>query len=97
MAQLVDGVTHCRFEATDSTRDEVVLLKILQLQLACLRSPSSRFLAEEALWSMIHICFRIHRQVRGRALLLELKFTFRVTPCYAVHTHVLLVRCRRAR
>jgi brefeldin A-resistance guanine nucleotide exchange factor 1 len=36
LAELVAAATHCKFEASDSTSDEVVLLKILDVLKNCL-------------------------------------------------------------
>ncbi len=35
MAAIAETVTHCKFEATDSVSDEVVLMKILQVLMDC--------------------------------------------------------------
>jgi hypothetical protein len=63
LQQVVEGVTDCRFEATDSTRDEVVIIKIVQLHLALMRSRARRLLSEEKLWSLVESAFRLHQQV----------------------------------
>ncbi|KAK5835210.1 hypothetical protein PVK06_010897 [Gossypium arboreum] len=38
MHMIIDAVTSCRFEVTDPASEEVVLMKILQVLLACMKS-----------------------------------------------------------
>ncbi|MCD9638297.1 hypothetical protein HAX54_022172 [Datura stramonium] len=41
MHSIVDAVTSCRFEVTDPVSEEVMLMKILQVLVACMRSTKA--------------------------------------------------------
>jgi brefeldin A-resistance guanine nucleotide exchange factor 1 len=64
MVQVADTVTHCRFEATDPESDDVVLMKILRVLLACLVCPAGHLLTDDLVWSMLQTCFRMSIQSR---------------------------------
>ena len=64
MVQVADTVTHCRFEATDPESDDVVLMKILRVLLACLVCPAGHLLTDDLVWSMLQTCFRMSIQAR---------------------------------
>lgn len=42
LGEILGAAIKCRFEATDIQRDELVLMKILQIILTCLRTPVRR-------------------------------------------------------
>lgn len=69
MAQIAEAATHCRFEATDPDSDEVVLMRILQVLLACVRSPSGLLLTEDVVYEIVRTCFRMTVQPRLSELL----------------------------
>ncbi|KAG4153565.1 hypothetical protein ERO13_D04G190951v2 [Gossypium hirsutum] len=48
MRLVVDSVTSCRFEVTDQASEEVVLMKILHVLLACMKSKASVMLIHQA-------------------------------------------------
>ncbi|KAM3724305.1 Golgi-specific brefeldin A-resistance guanine nucleotide exchange factor [Dirofilaria immitis] len=57
---IADAVTHAKFiGSTDSGRDEVVLLKILQVLRILLLTPIGRLLSNESVCEMMQSCFRI--------------------------------------
>ena len=56
VALIADAVTHCRFEATHTGSDEVVLMRILQLQVALVAAHAGRTLDDEVVWNMIQVC-----------------------------------------
>jgi len=62
-------VTRCRFERTDHSGDEVVLVRILQVLLDCLRSPAGTLLSDQNVWDMVQSCFDIGKQQRLSELL----------------------------
>ena len=64
MSAVVHALTHCRFESVDSHRDELVLMKMLQAQSACLSSPVGRYLGDKDVWCMVETCYRICRVMR---------------------------------
>ena len=62
-------VTRCRFERTDHSGDEVVLVRILQVLLDCLRCPAGTLLSDQNVWDMVQIGYDIGRQARLSELL----------------------------
>ena len=48
-------MAHCRFEETDHDSDEVVLAKILQALLACLRCPAGYLLSDDDVCSIVQV------------------------------------------
>ncbi|KAJ8775298.1 hypothetical protein K2173_020302 [Erythroxylum novogranatense] len=84
MNLIVDAVTGCRFEVTDPASEEVVLMKILQVLLACMKSKASVKLSNQHVCTIINTCFRIVHQASSKGELLQ-----RI----ARHTMHELVRC----
>mmetsp|Transcript_37601 Transcript_37601/g.72072 ORF Transcript_37601/g.72072 Transcript_37601/m.72072 type:complete len:1470 (+) Transcript_37601:478-4887(+) len=68
---VADAVAHCRFEETDHDSDEVVLAKILQALLACLRCPAGALLSDDDVCSMVQACFRIGHHTGKEGELLQ--------------------------
>ncbi|KAL6562493.1 hypothetical protein OROGR_003500 [Orobanche gracilis] len=84
MHLVVDAVTSCRFEVTDPASEEVVLTKILQVLLACMKSKASVMLSNQHVCTIVNTCFRIVHQAGTKGELLQ-----RI----ARHTMNELVRC----
>ncbi|KDP39263.1 hypothetical protein JCGZ_01020 [Jatropha curcas] len=84
MHLVVDAVTSCRFEVTDPATEEVVLMKILQVLLACMKSKASATLSNQHVCTIVNTCFRIVHQAGTKGELLQ-----RI----ARHTMHELVRC----
>ncbi|XP_073142709.1 ARF guanine-nucleotide exchange factor GNOM [Henckelia pumila] len=84
MHLVVDAVTSCRFEVTDPSSEEVVLMKILQILLACMKSKASVMLSNQHVCTIVNTCFRIVHQAGSKGELLQ-----RI----ARHTMHELVRC----
>lgn len=53
MQLLSAAITHCRFEASDSAADEIVLLRILKLMESMLSRPEGRLLGDESVCEMM--------------------------------------------
>ena len=53
MQTLSTAITHCRFEASDSAADEVVLLRILRLMEGMLSGPGGELLSDESVCEMM--------------------------------------------
>ena len=53
MQLLSAAITHCRFEASDSAADEIVLLQILQLMESMLSGPGGDMLGDESVCEMM--------------------------------------------
>lgn len=81
---VVDSVTSCRFEVTDPASEEVVLMKILQVLLACMKSKASVTLSNQHVCTIVNTCFRIVHQAGSKGELLQ---------HIARHTMYELVRC----
>ncbi|KAF3774833.1 ARF guanine-nucleotide exchange factor GNOM [Nymphaea thermarum] len=84
MHMVVDAVTSCRFEVTDPASEEVVLMKILQVLLACMKSKASVMLHNQHVCTIVNTCFRVVHQAGTKGELLQ-----RI----ARHTMHELVRC----
>ncbi|CAL5399419.1 unnamed protein product [Camellia sinensis] len=73
MHLVVDAVTSCRFEVTDTSSEEVVLMKILQVLLACMKSKASVRLSNQHVCTIVNTCFRVvHQAIRKGELLQQL-------------------------
>uniref|UniRef100_A0A7N1A1Q1 SEC7 domain-containing protein n=1 Tax=Kalanchoe fedtschenkoi TaxID=63787 RepID=A0A7N1A1Q1_KALFE len=81
---VVDAVTSCRFEVTDPASEEVVLMKILQVLLACMKSKASVMLSNQHVCTIVNTCFRVVHQAGTKGELLQR---------FARHTMHELVRC----
>lgn len=84
MHLVVDAVTSCRFEVIDPASEEVVLMKILQVLLVCMKSKASIVLSNQHVCTIVNTCFRIVHQAGTKGELLQ-----RI----ARHTMHELVRC----
>lgn len=84
MHLIVDAVTSCRFEVTDPASEEVVLMKILQVLLACMKSKAATRLSNKHVCMIANTCFRIVHQASSKGELLQRT---------ARHTMHELVRC----
>ncbi|OVA18491.1 SEC7-like [Macleaya cordata] len=84
MHSIVDAVTSCRFEVTDPASEEVVLMKILQVLLACMKSKAAVVLSNQHVCTIVNTCFRVVHQAGTKGELLQ-----RI----ARHTMHELVRC----
>lgn len=82
--QIVDAITSCRFEVTDPASEEVVLMKILQVLLACMKNTASVCLSHHHVCKIVTTCFRIVNQASVKGELLQ-----RI----ARHTMNELIRC----
>ncbi|KAK7300751.1 hypothetical protein RJT34_11600 [Clitoria ternatea] len=84
MHLVVNAVTSCRFEVTDPASEEVVLMKILQVLMACMKSKASIMLSNQHVCTIVNTCFRIVHQAGIKGELLQQ---------IARHTMHELVRC----
>jgi brefeldin A-resistance guanine nucleotide exchange factor 1 len=71
MHLVVDAVTSCRFEVTDPASEEVVLMKILQVLLACMKIKASVMLSNQHVCTIVNTCFRIVHQAGSKGELLQ--------------------------
>ncbi|CAA7387928.1 unnamed protein product [Spirodela intermedia] len=84
MYLIVDAVTSCRFEVTDPASEEVVLMKILQVLLACMKSKASVLLNNQHVCTIVNTCFRVVHQAGTKGELLQR---------FSHHTMHELVKC----
>ena len=82
--QIVDAVISCRFEVTDPASEEVVLMKTLQVLLACMKNKASAKLSNQHVCNIVNTCFQIVHQSSSKGELLQRT---------ARHTMHELVRC----
>ncbi|CAM6114681.1 unnamed protein product [Calypogeia fissa] len=68
---IVDAVTSCRFEVTDPASEEVVLMKILQVLLACVRCEAGVVLSNRDVCIVVNTCFRVVHQAGSKGELLQ--------------------------
>ncbi|KAJ4959517.1 hypothetical protein NE237_026628 [Protea cynaroides] len=71
MHLIVDAVTGCRFEVTDPASEEVVLMKILQVLLACMKCKACILLNNQHVCTIVYTCFRIVHQAGTKGELLQ--------------------------
>ncbi|SCV67937.1 BQ2448_58 [Microbotryum intermedium] len=64
MAQLSNAATHCKFEASDSVSDEIVLLKILDVLRIALTGPLGGVLSDESVCEMMETGLSMCCQMR---------------------------------
>ncbi|KAL5341571.1 hypothetical protein BJX70DRAFT_40933 [Aspergillus crustosus] len=64
MQLLSAAITHCRFEASDSAADEIVLLRILKLMEGMLSGPEGELLGDESVCEMMETGLSMCCQVR---------------------------------
>ncbi|QMW45171.1 hypothetical protein G4B11_008591 [Aspergillus flavus] len=64
MQLLSAAITHCRFEASDSAADEIVLLRILKLMEGILSRPEGDLLGDESVCEMMETGLSMCCQVR---------------------------------
>ncbi|KAI3699710.1 hypothetical protein L2E82_44175 [Cichorium intybus] len=81
---IVDAVTSCRFEVTDPGSEEVVLMKILQVLLGCMKNKASVKLSNQHVCNVVNTCFQIVHQAGSKGELLQRT---------ARHTMHELIRC----
>eukprot|EP01125_Pyxidicula_operculata_P017377 TRINITY_DN6081_c1_g2_i1.p1 TRINITY_DN6081_c1_g2~~TRINITY_DN6081_c1_g2_i1.p1 ORF type:complete len:236 (+),score=34.85 TRINITY_DN6081_c1_g2_i1:3-710(+) len=66
---IITSVAHCRFEISDSSTDEIVLMKVHHVLLACLQSPAGSSITNKLIYEMIQTCFRMSTQQKHSGLL----------------------------
>ncbi|KAJ9269863.1 hypothetical protein DTO212C5_4037 [Paecilomyces variotii] len=64
MQLLSAAITHCRFEASDSAADEIVLLRILKLMEGMISRPEGELLGDESVCEMMETGLSMCCQVR---------------------------------
>lgn len=72
MQAIADAVTECKYESADAASDEVVLFKILQVLLSCVKCPGGLLLTDDNIKAIFEACYRIGQlQADGGKSLLD--------------------------
>ena len=70
--EIADAVTQCRFEASDTQSDEVVLMQILRVLASCVACPAGRLASADTIWSAFEAIYMISCEGRHSKLLRKL-------------------------
>ena len=84
MQLLSSAITHCRFEASDSAADEIVLLRILKLMEGMLSGPGGDLLSDESVCEMMETGLSMCCQSRLSELLRRSAEMSMVRMCQAI-------------
>jgi brefeldin A-resistance guanine nucleotide exchange factor 1 len=84
MQLLSSAITHCRFEASDSSQDEVVLLRILKLMEMMISGPGGELLGDESVCEMMETGLSMCCQMRLSEMLRRSAEMCMVTMCQVV-------------
>jgi brefeldin A-resistance guanine nucleotide exchange factor 1 len=84
MQLLSSAITHCRFEASDSAQDEVVLLRILKLMEMMISGPGGEMLGDESVCEMMETGLSMCCQMRLSEMLRRSAEMCMVTMCQVV-------------
>ncbi|RYP89262.1 hypothetical protein DL770_004481 [Monosporascus sp. CRB-9-2] len=88
MQSLSTAITHCRFEASDSAQDEVVLLMILHLMEDMLSGPGGWLLSDESVCEMMECGLTMCCQSRLSELLRRTAEAAMVRMCQIIFEHL---------
>lgn len=88
MQSLSTAITHCRFEASDSAQDEVVLLMILHLMEDMLSGPGGSLLSDESVCEMMECGLTMCCQSRLSELLRRTAEASMVRMCQIIFEHL---------
>ncbi|CDK24878.1 unnamed protein product [Kuraishia capsulata CBS 1993] len=69
LPQIVSSLSHCKFEGVDQSQDEVLLMKVLTLIEAFVKSDMCDLLPDEAMYEAITTCFSLSINSRRKELL----------------------------
>lgn len=84
MQMLSAAITHCRFEASDSAADEIVLLGILELMESMLSGPGGDLLGDESVCEMMETGLSMCCQTRLSELLRRKAEMSMITMCQTI-------------
>ena len=84
MQRLSSAVTHCRFEASDSATDEIVLFRILKLMEGMINGPGGDVIGDESMCEMMETGISMCCQVRLSELLRRSAEVSMVTMCQTI-------------
>lgn len=84
MQLLSSAITHCRFEASDSAADEIVLLRILKLMESMISGPGGDILGDESVCEMMETGLSMCCQARLSELLRRSAEVSMVSMCQVI-------------
>lgn len=84
MQKLSSAVTHCRFEASDSATDEIVLFRILKLMECMINGAGGEVIGDESMCEMMETGISMCCQVRLSELLRRSAEVSMVTMCQTI-------------
>ena len=84
MQKLSTAITHCRFEASDSATDEIVLFRILKLMEGMITGPVGEVIGDESMCEMMETGISMCCQVRLSELLRRSAEVSMVTMCQTI-------------
>ncbi|KAF2451285.1 hypothetical protein P171DRAFT_375329 [Karstenula rhodostoma CBS 690.94] len=84
MQQLSSAITHCRFEASDSPADEIVLLRILKLMESMVSGQAGEVLGDESICEMMETGLSMCCQSRLSELLRRSAEIAMVSMCHVI-------------
>ncbi|KAJ5945829.1 hypothetical protein N7454_002668 [Penicillium verhagenii] len=88
MQLLSAAITHCRFEASDSSADEIVLLRILKLMEGMLSRPEGELLGDESVCEMMETGLSMCCQSRLSEVLRRSAEMAMVNMCQVIFTRL---------
>ncbi|EXJ94138.1 hypothetical protein A1O1_02531 [Capronia coronata CBS 617.96] len=88
MHLLSAAITHCRFEASDTAADEVVLLRILRLMESIISRPEGQLLGDESICEMMSTGLSMCCQARLSEVLRRSAEMAMVTMCQVVFSRL---------
>lgn len=88
MQSLSSAVTHCRFEASESATDEIVLFRILKLMEMMITGPGGDVLGDASMCEMMETGISMCCQVRLSELLRRSAEVSMVTMCQKIFTRL---------
>ncbi|KAJ3686891.1 hypothetical protein LUZ61_016055 [Rhynchospora tenuis] len=68
---VVSAITSCRLERTESSTEDAILIRMLQVLLSLLRCPAGSLLTDHAIGTIISTCFQVVQQSVNRDDLLQ--------------------------
>ena len=93
MQLLSAAITHCRFEASDSAADEIVLLRILKLMEGMLSGPGGDLLGDESVCEMMETGLSMCCQMRLSELLRRSAEISMVSMCQVIFERLKQLEC----
>jgi brefeldin A-resistance guanine nucleotide exchange factor 1 len=64
VSEIAESLSQCKFEAMENGKDELVLNKLLNVQLTCIFTECGSYLTDHAIWEMFQTSFRIFSEMK---------------------------------